>query len=86
MLEMTIDEAIEFFSSYPGRNEKRIIDKLKPLSDVGLGYIKMGQSSSTLSVVKVRGLSWPTSSARRENRVTFCLFSMNRQPAFTSMI
>ena len=49
MLEMTIDEAIEFFGSHPGRNEKRIIDKLKPLSDVGLGYIKMGQSSSTLS-------------------------------------
>jgi excinuclease ABC subunit A len=49
MLEMTIDDAIEFFSAHPGRTEKRIIDKLKPLSDVGLGYIKMGQSSSTLS-------------------------------------
>ncbi|MGB8490671.1 MAG: excinuclease ABC subunit UvrA, partial [Bacteroidales bacterium] len=49
MLEMTIDEAIEFFNSHPGRSEKRIIEKLKPLSDVGLGYIKMGQSSSTLS-------------------------------------
>ena len=49
MLEMTIDDAIEFFSSHPGKNEKRIIEKLKPLSDVGLGYIKMGQSSSTLS-------------------------------------
>ncbi|HEX2968549.1 MAG TPA: excinuclease ABC subunit UvrA [Bacteroidales bacterium] len=49
MLEMTIDEAIELFSSHPGKSEKRIIDKLKPLSDVGLGYIKMGQSSSTLS-------------------------------------
>ncbi len=49
MLEMTIDDAIEFFSANPGRNEKRIIEKLKPLSDVGLGYIKMGQSSSTLS-------------------------------------
>jgi len=49
MLEMTIDDAINFFSNYPGKNEKRIIDKLKPLSDVGLGYIKMGQSSSTLS-------------------------------------
>jgi excinuclease ABC subunit A len=49
MLEMTIDDAIEFFGSHPGRNEKRIIEKLKPLSDVGLGYIKMGQSSSTLS-------------------------------------
>jgi excinuclease ABC subunit A len=49
MLEMTIDEAIEFFGSHPGKNEKRIIEKLKPLADVGLGYIKMGQSSSTLS-------------------------------------
>ena len=49
MLEMTIDEAIDFFSAHPGRSESRIIEKLKPLSDVGLGYIKMGQSSSTLS-------------------------------------
>jgi len=49
ILEMTIDDAIAFFGSHPGRTEKRIIDKLKPLSDVGLGYIKMGQSSSTLS-------------------------------------
>ncbi|HNY15126.1 MAG TPA: excinuclease ABC subunit UvrA, partial [Bacteroidales bacterium] len=49
MLEMTIDEAIDFFSSNPGRSETRIVEKLKPLADVGLGYIKMGQSSSTLS-------------------------------------
>lgn len=49
MLEMTIDEAIDFFNSHPGKNEKRITEKLKPLADVGLGYIKMGQSSSTLS-------------------------------------
>lgn len=49
MLEMTIDDAIEFFNSHPGRSEKKIVEKLKPLSDVGLGYIKMGQSSSTLS-------------------------------------
>jgi excinuclease ABC subunit A len=49
MLEMTIDEALVFFGEHPGKNEKRIIEKLKPLSDVGLGYVKMGQSSSTLS-------------------------------------
>lgn len=49
MLEMTIDEAIAFFNSHPGKSEKRIVEKLKPLADVGLGYIKMGQSSSTLS-------------------------------------
>lgn len=49
MLEMTIDEALEFFRSHNGRTEKRIADKLQPLADVGLGYVKMGQSSSTLS-------------------------------------
>jgi len=49
MLEMTIDAAIDFFNSHYGKNEKRIVEKLKPLSDVGLGYIRMGQSSNTLS-------------------------------------
>jgi excinuclease ABC subunit A len=49
MLEMTIDEAIDFFKSLNGRSDKRIADKLQPLSDVGLGYVRMGQSSSTLS-------------------------------------
>ncbi len=49
ILEMTIDDAISFFGSQNGKTESRIIDKLKPLSDVGLGYIKLGQSSSTLS-------------------------------------
>ena len=46
MLNMTINQAIEFFE---GHRQKRIIDLLKPLQDVGLGYIKLGQSSSTLS-------------------------------------
>lgn len=49
ILEMTIDEAIEFFSAHAGRTEKKIAAKLQPLADVGLGYVKMGQSSSTLS-------------------------------------
>lgn len=48
-LEMTIDQAIEFLEESNGSQEKRIIKKLKPLSEVGLGYIKLGQSSSTLS-------------------------------------
>ena len=46
VLDMTINQAIEFFSEY---KEKRIVALLKPLQDVGLGYIKLGQSSSTLS-------------------------------------
>ena len=49
VLEMTVNQAIEFFSENPGTDEKRIIRKLQPLQDVGLGYIKLGQSSSTLS-------------------------------------
>ncbi len=51
ILEMTIEEAITFFSSQiKGNNlEKRIVEKLQPLQDVGLGYLRMGQPSSTLS-------------------------------------
>lgn len=44
VLEMSVDEAIEFF-----QDEKNLAQKLQPLSDVGLGYIKLGQSSNTLS-------------------------------------
>ena len=46
VLNMTISEAIEFFGRY---DEKTIVSRLKPLEDVGLGYIKLGQNSSTLS-------------------------------------
>jgi len=49
VLEMTVDEAIEFFDSGNGKTEKRIVARLKPLADTGLGYVKLGQSSSTLS-------------------------------------
>ena len=49
ILEMTINEAIEFFSQASASSEKRIIKKLSPLQQVGLGYVKLGQSSSTLS-------------------------------------
>jgi excinuclease ABC subunit A len=46
VLEMTVNQAIEFFSKY---DQPKIIKKLLPLQSVGLGYIKLGQSSSTLS-------------------------------------
>ena len=46
ILNMTITEAIQFFAEH---KQKTIVNRLKPLEDVGLGYIKMGQSSSTLS-------------------------------------
>ena len=46
VLNMTISEAIQFFGEH---QQKTIVNRLKPLEDVGLGYIKLGQSSSTLS-------------------------------------
>lgn len=46
VLEMTVNQAIEFFTKH---GQKKIVKKLAPLQDVGLGYIKLGQSSSTLS-------------------------------------
>ena len=46
ILEMTVNQAIEFFDKH---KQKKIAKKLQPLQDVGLGYIKLGQSSSTLS-------------------------------------
>ncbi|MFV0506091.1 MAG: excinuclease ABC subunit UvrA [Bacteroidales bacterium] len=49
LLGMTIDEALAFFDGDENRIAKRIVKKLRPLKDVGLGYIKMGQASSTLS-------------------------------------
>jgi len=51
LLSMTIDQAIDFFAENAKSNniEARIIAKLQPLADTGLGYLRMGQSSDTLS-------------------------------------
>ncbi len=51
VLDMTVDEAVLFFSSpvKSSVNDRKIAGKLKPLQDVGLGYVHLGQSSSTLS-------------------------------------
>jgi excinuclease ABC subunit A len=44
VLEMTIEDSIQFFKDQP-----KIVERLKPLDDVGLGYIRLGQSANTLS-------------------------------------
>jgi len=49
ILEMTVNQAIEFFAGQKGTTEKKIVKRIQPLQDVGLGYIKLGQASSTLS-------------------------------------
>jgi len=49
ILDLTVDEAIDFFGNHKSTSAKKIAKLLKPLQDVGLGYVKLGQSSSTLS-------------------------------------
>jgi excinuclease ABC subunit A len=49
ILDLTVNEAIDFFGSQKSTSAKKIARLLKPLQDVGLGYVKLGQSSSTLS-------------------------------------
>jgi len=51
VLELSVDDAIEFFGEDSSSNStcRRIVERLKPLQEVGLGYIRLGQSSSTLS-------------------------------------
>ena len=49
ILELSLDDALTFFGEKPGRLETKIIQKIQPLVDVGLGYLKLGQASSTMS-------------------------------------
>lgn len=49
LLEMSLTEALDFFKESTDRIEKKIVTKIQPLVDVGLGYLKVGQSSSTMS-------------------------------------
>ena len=49
ILNMSVDEAVDFFATGPESETRAVAELLQPLRDVGLGYIKLGQSSSTLS-------------------------------------
>lgn len=76
LLEMTVDEAIDFFSLDKSEKglEKKIIDKLNPLSAVGLGYVKLGQSSSTLSGGESQRIKLASFLALERNTPTLFIF------------
>ena len=77
---MTINRAVEFFENVP-----QILNKIKVLQDVGLGYIKLGQSSTTLSGGESQRVKLATELSKRDTGKTLT-FSMNRLPDFTLRI
>ena len=65
VLKMTVDQSIEFFNS---TNQNKITNKLKPLQDVGMGYIQLGQSSSSLSGGEAQRIKLATFLLKGNNR------------------
>jgi excinuclease UvrABC ATPase subunit len=80
VLELSVDESIEFF-----KEEKALAKALQPLQDVGLGYVKLGQSSDTLSGGEAQRVKLASFLARAKQVVMYCLFSMSLQRVFTFM-
>lgn len=72
LLEMTVDEAIEFFANHT--SGKKIAKKLQPLQDVGLGYIHLGQSSSTLSGGESQRVKLASFLAKEKEGATLFIF------------
>lgn len=89
ILNMSVEEAISFFGSQPEDLSKQIARKLQPLVDVGLSYIKLGQSSSTLSGGESQRikLAWFLSKNEEDpmnGRKRFCSSLTSRRPACIS--
>ncbi len=74
ILEMTVDEAIAFFSENDKTEGKKIARKLMPLQEVGLGYVKLGQSSSTLSGGESQRIKLASFLAKEKDTPTLFIF------------
>lgn len=74
ILNMTVNQAIELFAVGTSSTEKKITKRLKPLQDVGLGYIKLGQSSSTLSGGESQRVKLASFLAKEKDAPTLFIF------------
>lgn len=74
ILNLTVDEAIELFGKGKSSTEKKITRRLQPLQDVGLGYIKLGQSSSTLSGGESQRVKLASFLAKEKDSPTLFIF------------
>ena len=72
ILCMTVNQAVEFFGEYP--ECEKIVKRLKPLQDVGIGYVQLGQSSSTLSGGESQRVKLASFLASEDNRPTIFVF------------
>jgi len=74
ILNLTVNQAIELFAVGTSSTEKKITKRLKPLQDVGLGYIKLGQSSSTLSGGESQRVKLASFLAKEKDAPTLFIF------------